>query len=95
MVGVAVAALVYFLVPRFVPVLVPLGDDLPASTRVLLAAYPWAFVVPVAGVAIVRFVRGSPRGLLITLLGTYLMAAFIVIYIIWALYSPVYELASR
>ena len=93
-VGLAVAALVYFTVPQFVPILSPLGPELPPSTRVLLAAYPWAFVAPLAGVTLVHFVPSSSQRLWIVLVVTYVIAAFIVVFLFWALYAPMYDLAA-
>ncbi len=84
----------YIVVPRFVPILAPLGNDLPMSTRVLLAIYPWAFLVPVVSVGSLLLLPRTSQGVWFVVFGTYIVAALAVIFIFWALYTPMYDLAA-
>jgi hypothetical protein len=83
-----VAAVVYALVPPFVPVLARLGHDMPLSAQILIAAYPFAIVLPLTA-AIVGTLTHTR--LLVPL--TYLLAAGIAIFVLLALYVPLHELS--
>lgn len=94
LVGVALAAFVYIVVPRFRPILDPLGRDLPRSTRLLFALYPWVFVVPLFSMAGAYLVPRASRRAILVVLGTYVVAAAVIVFVFWALYSPMYDLAA-
>jgi hypothetical protein len=83
------AAVVYVLVPPFVPVIVRLGDEIPLSARILLAAYPFAIVLPL-GTAAIGFLRPHAR-LLVPL--AYAVGAGVALFLLLALYVPMYELS--
>jgi hypothetical protein len=84
-----VAVVVYALVPSFVPVMIRLGDDMPLSARILLAAYPFAIALPLATAA-AGWLRPHAR-LLVPL--AYVIAAGIAIFLFLALYVPMFELS--
>ena len=92
--GLAVALFVYFVVPRFVPVLTPLGNQLPVQTQWLLSSYPWAFLVPVVGIVGVLLVPRASKRLWFAVPVGYLVACLVVVFTFWALYSPMYALAD-
>jgi type II secretory pathway component PulF len=84
-----VAAVVYVLVPPFLPVLARLGDEMPLSTRLLLAAYPYAIVLPAAAAGAGLF---RPRARLLVPLA-YTVGAGVLVFLLLALYVPMYELS--
>jgi len=66
---VAVAVLLFFVLPRFVTLLAGSGAKLPASTRLLLSLstglhrfWPLLVIVPLALVAVGAWMRGTPEG---------------------------------
>jgi type II secretory pathway component PulF len=83
-----VAAVVYSLVPPFVPVMERLGDEMPLSARILLAAYPFAIVLPAATAAAGLF---RPRARLLVPLA-YTIGAGVLVFLLLALYVPMFEL---
>ena len=82
-----VAAIVYGLVPPFVPVLTRLGPDMPLSARILIAAYPFAVVLPLA-TAVAGF---FDLRLLVPL--AYVLGAAVLVFLLLALYVPMFELS--
>ena len=84
-----VAAIIYVLVPPFVPVLARLGDEMPLSARILLSAYPFAGVLPLATAA-AGFWRPHAR-LLVPL--AYVVGGGVLVFLLLALYVPLFELS--
>ncbi len=82
-----VAAIVYVLVPPFAPVLARLGDDMPLSARILMAAYPFAIVLPVATAAagFFKLRRLVPLA--------YVVGAGVLLFLLLALQVPMFELS--
>jgi len=89
-----VAAGIYAFVPPFVPVLASLGPDIPASGRILVAGYPFAFVLPLATAAAGSLLGAAGsrwQRLLVPL--TYVIALALVCIVAMVLYVAVYELS--
>jgi type II secretory pathway component PulF len=84
----AVAAIVYVLVPPFVPVLARLGNEMPVSARILIATYPFAIVLPILVAGIGAMTRWR---LLVPI--AYVVAAGIGVFLLLALYVPMFELS--
>ena len=84
-----VAAIVYALVPPFVPVIARLGDQMPLSAHILLATYPYAVVLPL-GAAAAGCVRPHAR-LLVPL--AYALGAGVLLFLLLALQVPMFELS--
>jgi len=83
---------IYVYVPPFVPVFAAMGPDLPLSGRVLVASYPFAFVLPLAAAASAMWLAGSRWSKLLVPL-TYVIALGIVCLVALVLYVPVFELS--
>src|SRR6267142_2223308 len=93
-VAAVVAAGIYAFVPPFVPVLASLGPDIPASGRILVAGYPFAFVLPLATAAAGSLLGAAGsrwQRLLVPL--TYVIALALVCIVAMVLYVAVYELS--
>ena len=89
-----VATGIYVYVPPFVPVFASIGPDVPISGRVLVATYPFAFLLPLAVAASGTFLNpASPwRKLLVPL--TYIVSLGVLFLVVLALYVPVFELSA-
>lgn len=79
----------YLLVPPFVPVIARLGDAMPLSARVLLCAYPFAIVLPLATVAAGL---ARPRSRLLVPLA-YSVGGGVLVFLLLALNVPMFELS--
>ncbi|WP_313918673.1 hypothetical protein [Tahibacter sp.] len=90
----AVAATAAVVVPQFQSMFAGFGADLPGSTRLLLATYRgWVLgVVPVAVVWLC--VPGRRSRAVAALLAGAAIAAALMLFVIWACYSPIIGLAA-
>ena len=93
-VAAVVAIGIYVYVPPFIPVFASLGPDIPISGRVLVATYPFAFLLPLAVAASGTFLnpRSPWRKLLVPL--TYIVSLGVLFLVVLALYVPVFELSA-
>jgi type II secretory pathway component PulF len=93
-VAAVVATGIYVYVPPFVPVFASLGPDIPISGRILVASYPFAFLLPLAaaGCGIFLNPESSWRRLLAPL--TYIVCIAVIVFVVLALYVPVFELSA-
>ena len=87
-----VAVVVYVLVPPFVPVLARLGADMPPSARTLVAAYPFAIVLPLAALAAGTLLGARPAGRLLVPLA-YAIGGGVLCFLLLALQVPMFELS--
>jgi hypothetical protein len=87
-----VAILSYSVIPAFAKIYVGFEIPLPWQTRVLVAVYPYAFVLPLSAVAIAFAARANPllraRLLPFSLAVTVLLCGFMY----WAAYAPIESL---
>src|SRR5206468_12281280 len=81
-VAAVVATAIYVYVPPFVPVFASLGPDIPISGRVLVATYPFAFLLPLAAAAFgtVLNSRSAWRKLLVPL--TYIVGLGVMVFVV-------------
>jgi hypothetical protein len=86
------AVAVYALVPPFVPVLARLGADMPTSARILVAAYPFAVVLPLAA-AVAGMALGSRPAARLVVLAAYAIGSGVLVFLALALYVPMFELS--
>ena len=93
-VAAVVAAGIYVCVPPFVPVFASLGPDIPMSGRMLVASYPFAFLLPLAAATCGIFLspKSSWRRLLVPL--TYIEGIGVALFVVLALYVPVFEISA-
>ena len=82
------AAVVYIYVPPFVHIFDSFGEDTPLSGRMLVAAYPYAFVLPVMA-ALAGLTCDAES--LVPL--AYIVAAGLLCFVGLALYVPIVELS--
>jgi type II secretory pathway component PulF len=87
-----VAAVVYSIVPPFVPVLERVGPDMPLSARMLLASYPFAIALPLAA-AIAGIALGARRAARLVVPVAYAIGAGVLLFLALALYVPMFELS--
>jgi type II secretory pathway component PulF len=93
-VAAVVTVAVYLYVPRFEPVFAPFGPDLPLSARILMASYPFAFLLPVTAVAFGLLPAQSSRWLRFVVPTTYVLGLVIVCFVVWASYAPIFMLSE-
>jgi hypothetical protein len=93
-VATVVAAGIYIYVPPFGPVFAAFGSDLPMSARLLMASYPFAFVLPLAVFASGLRIEPHSRWRWFYVPSTYVAAIAVVAFVVWALYAPVFELSA-
>jgi hypothetical protein len=89
-----VAAGIYIYVPPFAPVFAAWGDDIPMSARLLMASYPFAFVLPLAAFVSGLRLDAKSRWRWFFVPSTYLAAIAVVAFVVWALYAPAFELST-
>ena len=90
-----VALSIYVVVPKFDELFAFFGPNIPASSRILIASYPFAFLLPVfaAGLALVPGESSRWSRLVVPLV--YASSFAIVVFVAVALYAPVYKLANE
>jgi hypothetical protein len=92
--GIALAIAVFLIVPRFQDVFVNFGAKLPLATIVLLATFRWWGIVPVVTFALwALWPNPSKKGVAALVFGT-VSAAVLFLYVLFALYAPVFQLAA-
>lgn len=93
-VAAVVATGIYVYVPPFVPVFASFGPDIPISGRMLVASYPFAFLLPLAAAASGIFL--NPKLLLRRFLVplTYVVVIAVACFVVLALYAPVFALSA-
>jgi hypothetical protein len=83
-----VCGAVYLYVPRFAPVFA--NFELPLSSRVLMAGYQFAFILPVVAAAAALLPSPSSPRLRYVVPGAYVIGLAILVFIVWATYAPVF-----
>jgi|SRR5688572_14798031 len=85
---------IYLYVPRFVGMFELFGADLPFSARVLMAAYPFAIVLPFGATACALMLRADSAWRRWFMPCVYAMSICLGCFVVWALHAPVLMLAS-
>jgi type II secretory pathway component PulF len=92
--GIAMAVAVYFIVPSFQEMFVNFDAKLPLATNLLLATFRWWGVVPVVTFALwALWPNPSKRGIAALVFGT-VSAAVLFLFVLFALYAPIFQLAA-
>ena len=93
-VAAVVAIGIYVYVPPFVPVFASMGADIPVSGRLLVASYPFAFLLPLAALAAESRLGPQSRWRRLLVPSAYAAAIAIICFVVLALYVPVFELSA-
>jgi hypothetical protein len=95
LVSAAVAIWIYVVVPPFEPVFAIFGATLPTAARILMAAYPFAFLFPIAAVGLSLLPAESSRWRHIVVPSIYVFAVAIICLVEWAAYAPMNMLINE
>ena len=91
----ALVVAIYLVVPQFHELFADFGSNIPAPTRVLMAIYPFAFVIPVIVAALCLLPTDSSRWRYFVVPLVYVFSFAVIGMIAVALYLPVFQLAHE
>jgi cytosine/uracil/thiamine/allantoin permease len=85
---------IYLYVPRFVGMFELFGSDLPFSARLLMAAYPFAIVLPFGTTACALMLPADSPWRRLFMPSVYVMSIGLGFFVVWALHAPVLMLSA-